>query len=55
MTKIINIINIVNDKPSNLDSLKKISDYKNPVWVLIKCKTNVAFWEILLQRIFSVP
>ena len=41
---ILSITNIKKDKPSNIKCLEKINTYKNPVWVLIKCKTNVAFW-----------
>ena len=41
---ILSITNIKKDKPSNIECLKRINTYKNPVWVLLKCKEGFAYW-----------
>lgn len=50
---ILSITNIKKDKPSNIKCLEKINTYKNPVWVLIKCKANISFWVKTNKITFS--
>lgn len=50
---ILSIINIKKDKPSSIQCLEKINTYKNPVWLLIKCKANVSFWVKTNKITFS--